>query len=206
MNKSLRPDDRIVLYGDIRVAPGVAFYCHRRVLLYKASSSNLEFGSRYADAPRTLLGDREFLALWSGPERVLLVVPADKDEEAVEALPRDAACLLVAAGGKTVYVNRPVVDCRRPNPPGRPGTRLKGEPHLAEDRPLEIVPEVVLPDAVVERVRGLEAGGHPAVHPADAERRVDEVVRVGVPVVPHVQDVGEEGLVHVAVGGAADVA
>ena len=29
----LRPDDQIALYGDIRVAPGIAFYSHRNVLL-----------------------------------------------------------------------------------------------------------------------------------------------------------------------------
>ena len=34
INRTLRPDDRLVLYGDLRVAPGVAFYCNRHVLLY----------------------------------------------------------------------------------------------------------------------------------------------------------------------------
>jgi len=41
----LKPDDQIALYGDIRVAPGIAFYSHRNVLLYDAAESNLEFGS-----------------------------------------------------------------------------------------------------------------------------------------------------------------
>ena len=75
INKTLGPDDTIVLYGDIRVAPGVAFYCNRRVLLYAAEGSNLTFGSHYGDAPKTFLSDPEFLALWGAPRRVLLVVP-----------------------------------------------------------------------------------------------------------------------------------
>jgi 4-amino-4-deoxy-L-arabinose transferase-like glycosyltransferase len=106
INKTLGPGDAVVLYGDIRVAPGVAFYCHRRVLLYAAEGSNLTFGSHYGDAPKTFLSDPEFLALWSGPRRVLLVVPAHKEAEALGRLPRDSASVLVSSGGKTVYVNR----------------------------------------------------------------------------------------------------
>lgn len=106
LNQTLRPDDRIVLYGDIRVAPGIAFYCRRRVLLYNASGSNLELGARYPDAPRTFYGDDDFRRLWAGPARVLLVVPEDKNPEALQKLPRDSFRVLAASGGKTVYVNR----------------------------------------------------------------------------------------------------
>jgi len=74
MNKSLRPDDQIALYGDIRVAPGIAFYSHRPVLLYNATESNLEFGSHYPDAPKRFFNDLDFLTLWEGKGRVFLVV------------------------------------------------------------------------------------------------------------------------------------
>jgi 4-amino-4-deoxy-L-arabinose transferase-like glycosyltransferase len=107
INKTLRPEDLIALYGDIRVAPSVAFYCRRRVLLYNATGSNLEFGSHYADAPKTFFTDQDFPQLWSGPQRILLVVPADKNEEALERLPKHSTWTLAAAGGKTVYVNQP---------------------------------------------------------------------------------------------------
>ena len=102
----LRPSDQVALFGDIRVAPGVAFYAHRRVLLYDASGSNLEFGSRYPDAPKTFYADEDFLRLWEGPGRVLLVVPGDRKDEALRKLPAGSARILAAAGGKTVYVNR----------------------------------------------------------------------------------------------------
>jgi 4-amino-4-deoxy-L-arabinose transferase-like glycosyltransferase len=107
INKTLRPADEIALYGDIRVAPSVAFYSHRRVLLYNATGSNLEFGSHYPDAPKTFYTDQDFLALWRGQERVLLVVPAMKNEEVLKRLPKDSTWILAAAGGKTVYVNQP---------------------------------------------------------------------------------------------------
>jgi 4-amino-4-deoxy-L-arabinose transferase-like glycosyltransferase len=105
INQSLRPEDRIALYGDIRVAPGIPFYSHRRVLLYHAMGSNLEFGSHYPDAPRTFYGDEDFLRLWAAPGRVLLVVPEDKNQEALRKLPAGSARVLAASGGKTVYVN-----------------------------------------------------------------------------------------------------
>jgi 4-amino-4-deoxy-L-arabinose transferase-like glycosyltransferase len=109
INKTLRPEDQIALYGDIRVAPSVAFYCRRRVLLYNATGSNLEFGSHYPDAPKTFFTDQDFLQLWSGPQRILLVVPTDKNEEAQERLPKHSTWTLAAAGGKTVYVNQPLM-------------------------------------------------------------------------------------------------
>ncbi len=106
VNKSLRPGDRIALYGDIRVAPGIAFYCRRRVLLYNASGSNMKFGSHYPDAPKTFFADPDFLALWNGSDRVLLVVPADRNAEVLQKLPEGTARVLASAGGKTVYVNQ----------------------------------------------------------------------------------------------------
>ncbi len=106
INKTLRPDDRLVLYGDLRVAPGVAFYCNRHVLLYNAAESNLVYGSRYADAPKVFFSDRDFPGLWAGPDRVLLVVPADKKEEVLKKLPPGSARVLAERGGKTAYVNR----------------------------------------------------------------------------------------------------
>src|SRR4029077_3623827 len=88
INKTLLPGDQVALYGDIRVAPGVAFYSQIRVLLYNATGSNLEFGSHYPDAPKVFFNDQDFRPLWEGTQRVLLVVPADKNEDAVRRLPK----------------------------------------------------------------------------------------------------------------------
>ena len=105
---ALRPDDQIALYGDIRVAPGIAFYSHRDVLLYDATGSNLEFGSHYPDAPKRFFDDKDFSALWQGRRRVFLVVPAEHKEEVRERLPGNSVWVFAEAGGKTVYVNQPL--------------------------------------------------------------------------------------------------
>ena len=65
-----------------------------------------EFGSHYPDAPKTFFSDTDFLELWNGKDRVLLVVPEDRDAEVLQKLPRGATQVLASAGGKTVYVNR----------------------------------------------------------------------------------------------------
>jgi 4-amino-4-deoxy-L-arabinose transferase-like glycosyltransferase len=106
MNKSLRPDDQIALYGDIRVAPGIAFYSHRAVLLYNAAGSNLEFGSHYPDAPKRFFNDLDFSTLWEGSGRVFLVVSEEHKEEVRERLPGNSLWVFAETGGKTVYVNQ----------------------------------------------------------------------------------------------------
>ena len=108
INKCLKPDDQIALYGDIRVAPGIAFYSHRDVLLYDATGSNLEFGSHYPDAPKRFFSDSDFSELWQGRGRVFLVVPVEHEVEVREKLPGDSVWVFAEAGGKTVYVNQPL--------------------------------------------------------------------------------------------------
>src|ERR1700680_2785035 len=107
LNKSLRPDDQIALYGDIRVAPGIAFYSHRAVLLYNATDSNLEFGSHYPDAPKRFFDDRDFRQLWNSKSRVYLVVPVEHKDEVLERLPENSMWVLAETGGKTAFVNQP---------------------------------------------------------------------------------------------------
>ncbi len=108
INKNLRPEDQIALYGDIRVAPGIAFYSHRGVLLYNATGSNLEFGSHYPDAPKRFFGDQDFRQLWGAKGRVFLVVPVEHKREVRERLPENSMWVLAETGGKTVYMNQPL--------------------------------------------------------------------------------------------------
>jgi len=107
INKTLKPDDQIALYGDIRVAPGIAFYSDRDVLLYDATGSNLEFGSHYPDAPKRFFNDSDFSELWQGRGRVFLVVPVEHDMEVRQKLPGNSVWVFAETGGKTVYVNQP---------------------------------------------------------------------------------------------------
>ncbi len=105
ISHTLKPDDKIALFGDIRVAPGIAFYTHRHVLLYDATGSNLTFGSHYPDAPKVFYTDKDFPKLWEGSGRVFLVV-SDEDIDGVrKKLPGNSLWVYAENGGKTAYVN-----------------------------------------------------------------------------------------------------
>ncbi|MGH9678544.1 MAG: glycosyltransferase family 39 protein, partial [Candidatus Acidiferrales bacterium] len=107
IKKDLKPDDQIALFGDIRVAPGIAFYTHRDVLLYDATGSNLEFGSHYPDAPKRFYDDQEFRKLWEGNGRVFLVVPEEHIPEVREKLRGASMWVYADNGGKIAYLNQP---------------------------------------------------------------------------------------------------
>jgi hypothetical protein len=136
ITQDLKPDDQIALYGDIRVAPGIAFYSHRNVLLYDATGSNLEFGSHYPDAPKRFFGDADFSALWRGTRRVFLVVPSEHKEEVRERLQGNSMWVFAETGGKTVYVNRQPETGQLPV--GSLVGKLKLEPAPSRDLPVSL--------------------------------------------------------------------
>jgi hypothetical protein len=108
LNNVLQPSDQIAIFGDIRVAPGIAFYAHRNVLLYDASESNLQYGSRYGDAPKRFFGDSDFSKLWQSDSRVFLVVPDEHLQEVRDRLPKNSVWEFANTGGKAVYMNQPM--------------------------------------------------------------------------------------------------
>jgi 4-amino-4-deoxy-L-arabinose transferase-like glycosyltransferase len=105
----LRPQDEVVLYGDLGLGSSIAFYTHRHVWIYNGRiGSNLEFGSRYPDAPPTFLDDSSFPAFWRSSDRVFLFVPEELIPDAIARLPPDSSYLLAESGGKLLFVNQPV--------------------------------------------------------------------------------------------------
>ncbi len=105
IEKYLRPQDKIVVYGEIEGASAVGFYTDRRILLYNGQYNGLEFGSYYADAPKIFYNDRTFRSLWCSSTRVFLVVPPDKRKKALVRLPPKSSYFLAESGDKQVYTN-----------------------------------------------------------------------------------------------------
>ena len=108
MNKSLREDDQIAVYGDFTAASSLAFYTRRRLWLYHAPYSELEYGSKFPDAPKIFLNDRDFSALWHARTRMFLIVPRGQQPNAMSHLPAPSTWFVAEVGGKAVYANQPV--------------------------------------------------------------------------------------------------
>lgn len=113
MTKVTQPGDQIATYGDFYGACSVSFYMHQKLWIWNGRYYGLAFGSNYPDAPQIFLDDAAFANMWKGGDRVFLVVPPTHQQEALQRLALDAAYVFAESGGKTVYVNRPVV-------PGQP--------------------------------------------------------------------------------------
>jgi 4-amino-4-deoxy-L-arabinose transferase-like glycosyltransferase len=108
LSRYLRPRDRVVIYGDFTAASSIAFYTHRRLCMYEATSSELEYGSHFPDAPKIFLTDRDFSSLWKSSNRVFLIVPAAQLQSARARLPLHATWLFTESGGKTAFLNQPL--------------------------------------------------------------------------------------------------
>ncbi len=115
IKQQIRPEDQIAFYGEFDTVSSVSFYTGRKVWIYNGRYNNLEFGSRFPDAPHIFLTDAEFPGFWTQPQRVFLVVPSEQREKAAPRLlaQADKAWVFAEAGGKTVYVNHPLT-------PGQP--------------------------------------------------------------------------------------
>jgi 4-amino-4-deoxy-L-arabinose transferase-like glycosyltransferase len=108
IEKYLRPQDKIAIYGEIEGASAVGFYTGRPILLYNGQYNGLEFGSYYPDAPRIFYNDRAFRPLWCSSTRVFLVVPPKQRKQALVRLPPESSYFLAESGDKQVYTNHPV--------------------------------------------------------------------------------------------------
>ena len=108
LNPYLRPEDRMVFYGDFAAASSLAFYAHRQLCMYNAPYSELEYGSHFPDAPKIFLNDQDFSSLWKGSNRVFLIVPSARLQSARARLPLHATWLFTVSGGKTAFSNEPL--------------------------------------------------------------------------------------------------
>jgi 4-amino-4-deoxy-L-arabinose transferase-like glycosyltransferase len=108
LSQYLRAGDRVVIYGDFAAGSSLAFYTHRQLSMYCAPYSELEYGSRFPDAPKIFLNDQDFSSLWKSSIRVFLIVPSAQLRSAQARLSLYATWLFTESGGKTAFVNQPL--------------------------------------------------------------------------------------------------
>lgn len=114
VNRELRPQDQIVIYGEYGAGSSLCFYTNRPAWIYNGDYNNLAMGAIFPDSPHIFLDDQTFPAFWQRPERVFLFVPPEQREAAVARLPANHAWLFAQSGGKSIYVNQPLTPGQLP--------------------------------------------------------------------------------------------
>ena len=105
IQEQLRPEDRVLIYGDQSFGSSLVFYLPHRVELVNGRSSSMWFGSSWPDAPKIFHDDDDLLRFWNSPTRVFLFVP-DFQQKKVQTLLGDKALVYASSSGKIVYTNR----------------------------------------------------------------------------------------------------
>jgi hypothetical protein len=118
INRYLRPQDQVAIFGDFDDTSSVGFYTGRRLWMYVPNANgdgidyhlveNLTFGSKYPDAPHIFLNDAKFAQLWRQPERVFLVIPELQRPKALPKMLANGAWVFTQLGGKIVLTNQRV--------------------------------------------------------------------------------------------------
>jgi 4-amino-4-deoxy-L-arabinose transferase-like glycosyltransferase len=104
LEQVVRPEDRVMIYGDHSFGSSIVYYLPHRVELVNGRTSSLWFGSSFPDAPKIFWEDDDLVRLWNSSTRVFLFVP-DHEQAKVKALLPNLQ-VYASCSGKVIYVNR----------------------------------------------------------------------------------------------------
>jgi 4-amino-4-deoxy-L-arabinose transferase-like glycosyltransferase len=102
----LRPEDRVMIYGDESFGSSLLFYLRRPIELVNGNTTSMWWGSTYPDAPHIFLNDQDLLRAWNSSQRVFLFVP-QHERAKVEALLPAPLHAVSELSGKVIFANRP---------------------------------------------------------------------------------------------------
>jgi 4-amino-4-deoxy-L-arabinose transferase-like glycosyltransferase len=98
---------KIVINGNHEIASSIGFYTDRQLFLLNGRKFNLEFGSRYPDAPPVFLTNETLNSLWVKNNRIFLVTENIKRDELLKSI--NYPTITVAKyGAKTLLTNKPL--------------------------------------------------------------------------------------------------
>jgi 4-amino-4-deoxy-L-arabinose transferase-like glycosyltransferase len=100
-----RPDDLIVIDGELTSGSTLIFYTGQQVHLIHGRVNGLWYGSFWPDAPRIFETEDSLHQLWASPRRIFLFTynPAARTQDLA---PYGPIHTLASAGGKTILTNR----------------------------------------------------------------------------------------------------
>ncbi len=107
INRRLDAGSIIVIDGEYEEGSSIGFYTEHTVLINNPPSSNLEYGSRFADAPPLFVDDQGVRELWNNPFRRVFLVTYQAKQKLPEAEPALPRFTLAEYGDKILLSNRP---------------------------------------------------------------------------------------------------
>lgn len=110
INRRIDPRERnpvVIIDGEYEEGCSVAFYTDRTVMLHNGRSSNLEYGSRYSDAPALFPDDENLRTLWMQNERRIYLVTFPQKLDRLAALLSEGKYDLARYGDKILLSNQP---------------------------------------------------------------------------------------------------
>lgn len=106
LKRELRPEDRMMIYGDQAFGSSLLFYLRRPIELVNGNTTSMWWGSTYPDAPKIFLDDAGLRAAWDSGTRVFLFVPQHERGRVEKALAGRAKFVATERSGKVVWSNR----------------------------------------------------------------------------------------------------
>jgi len=100
------PNAKIVFNGNYEIGSSIGFYTNKQILLLEGRKFNLEFGSRYPDAPPIFLDYEDVRRLWRSPDRVFLFTENAKKDKFLKNLGLPAIPV-AEKGEKSLLTNKP---------------------------------------------------------------------------------------------------
>jgi 4-amino-4-deoxy-L-arabinose transferase-like glycosyltransferase len=101
------PEGQLIINGQYYAFSSVFFYTNRSALLWNGRVNNLEYGSYAPGSPSVFIGDHEFLARWSSPDRFYVLSDGDGISHLQSLVDSAHLHLILESGGKTLYSNQP---------------------------------------------------------------------------------------------------
>ncbi|MGK7877116.1 MAG: ArnT family glycosyltransferase [Xenococcaceae cyanobacterium] len=101
------PGAKIAINGNHEIGSSIGFYTNQQLLLLNGRKFNLEFGSRYPDAPPVFITNEDLRRLWRTSNRVFLFTENIKKEALLKNLNLPVT-LVAERGGKSVLTNKPL--------------------------------------------------------------------------------------------------
>ncbi len=99
-----RPDDLIIIDGELTAGSTLIFYTGQQVHLINGRVNGLWFGSFWPDSPPIFETEESLRQLWAGPRRIFLFT-YNPTTRTTDLNPHGSVHTVASAGGKTVLTN-----------------------------------------------------------------------------------------------------